>query len=70
MRLAIVGIIGILMLNACGGSSNSNTCGQALGTYTDTASEQWTNDSNWCVPPTGSFSAVLPNTTGLPNYWY
>ena len=68
MRLVITGMIGMLVLSACGGSSsNSNTCGKVLGTYTDTASEQWTNDPNWCVPPTGSFTVVLPNNTGLPS---
>jgi len=60
MRLAIIGAIGMLALNACSsGGSNADTCGQVLGTYTATPSEQWTNDANWCVPPTASFSLVL-----------
>ena len=63
MRLAIVGA-GMLMLSACGGSSSdSNTCGQLLGTYTATPSDQWTNDTTWCVPPTGSLSVVFPDNS-------
>jgi len=61
MRLAILGVIGVLAMNACGSDSGSGTCGQLLGTYTETPSKQWTNDATWCVPPTDSVSLVLGN---------